>query len=50
MRLEGWQKNQVRRPTFKEREQKVYPFLNEDLPNILEQLLQLRLIGFPECR
>ena len=49
-RLKGWQKNEVHRPTFKEREQKVYPFPNEDLPNILEQLLQLRLIGFPECR
>ena len=23
-RLEGWQKNEVHRPTFKEREQKVY--------------------------
>ena len=34
--LEGWQKNEVRRLTFKEREQKVYPFPNEDVPNILE--------------
>ena len=34
--LEGWQKNEVRRLTFKEREQKVYPFLDEDVPNILE--------------
>ena len=38
-RLEGWQKNEVRCLTFKECEQKVYPFLNEDVPNILEQLL-----------
>ena len=38
-RLEGWQKNEVRRLTFKEREQKVYPFPDEDVPNILEQLL-----------
>ena len=37
--LEGWQKNEVRRLTFKEREQKVYPFPDEDVPNILEQLL-----------
>ena len=36
--------------TFKEREQKVYPFLDEDVPNILEQLLQLKLIELPECR
>ena len=40
-RLEGWQKNEVRRLTFKEPEQKVYPFPDEDVPNILEQLLQL---------
>ena len=34
--LEGWQKNEVRCLTFKEREQKVYPFPDEDVPNILE--------------
>ena len=49
-RLEGWQKNEVHRLTFKEHEQKVYPFLDEDVPNILEQLLQLKLIELPECR
>ena len=49
-RLEGWQKNEVHRLTFKEREQKVYPFPDEDVPNILEQLLQLKLIELPECR
>ena len=48
--FEGWQKNEVRRLTFKEREQKVYPFPDEDVPNILEQLLQLKLIELPECR
>ena len=36
--------------TFKECEQKVYSFPNEDVPNILEQLLQLKLIELPECR
>ena len=49
-RLEGWQKNEVHRLTFKEREQKVYPFPDEYVPNILEQLLQLKLIELPECR
>ena len=49
-RLKGWQKNDVRCLTFKEREQKVYPFPDEDVPNILEQLLQLKLIELPECR
>ena len=40
----------MRRLTFKEREQKVYPFPDEDAPNILEQLLQLKLIELPECK
>ena len=48
--LEGWQKNKVRCLTFKERGQKVYPFPNEDVPNILEQLLQLKLIELPEYK
>ena len=38
-RLEGWQKNKVRHLTFKECEQKVYPFPDENVTNILEQLL-----------
>ena len=48
--LEGWQKNEVRRLNFKKCKQKVYPFLDEDVPNILEQLLQLKLIELPECK
>ena len=48
--LEGWQKNEVRRLTFKEREQKLYMFPDEDVPNILEQLLQLKLIELLECK
>ena len=38
-RLEGWKKNEVRHLTFKECEQKVYLFPNENVTNILEQLL-----------
>ena len=49
-RLEGWQKNETRRLTVKECEQKVYSFLDEDVPNILEQLLQLKLIELLECK
>ena len=49
-RLKGWQKNEVHRLTLKEREQKVYPFPNEDVPNIFEQLLQMKLIELLECR
>ena len=48
-RLKGWQKNEVHRLTLKEREQKVYPLPNEDVPNIFEQLLQMKLIELPEC-
>ena len=48
--LEGWQKNEVRCLTFKEREQKLYMFPDEDVPNILEQLLQLKLIELLECK
>ena len=39
--LEGWQKNEVHHLTFNKRKQKVYPFPDEDVPNILEQLLQI---------
>ena len=48
--LKGWQKNEVCHLTFKEHEQWVYPFPDEDVPNILEQLLQLKLIELPECK
>ena len=40
----------MRHLTFKECEQKVYLFPDEDVPNILEQLLQLKLIELLECR
>ena len=49
-RLEGWQKNEVHHLTFKEREQRVYLFVDEDMPDILEQLLQLKLIELLECK
>ena len=49
-RLEGWQKNEVHHLNFKECEKKVYSFLNEDVPSILQQLLQLKLIELPECK
>ena len=48
--LKDGKRNEVHRLTFKEREQKVYPFPNEDVPIILGQLLQLKLIKLPECR
>ena len=42
-RLKGWQKNEGHCLTLKERGHNVYPFLDEDVPNILEQLLQIKL-------
>ena len=35
-KLVGWQKNEMRCLIFKECEQKVYSFLDEDVPNIFE--------------
>ena len=43
-RLDGWQKKNVHSSTFKEKERKVYPFPDDDVPNILEQLLQTKVI------
>ena len=44
------EKDEVSRLTFKECEQKVQSFPDEDVPNILEQLLQLKLIELPKCK
>ncbi|XP_022159413.1 uncharacterized protein LOC111025834 [Momordica charantia] len=35
--------------SLKERQEKVYPFPNSDIPYMLEQLLETRLIVLPEC-
>ena len=48
-RLDRWQKNDVHRSTFKERKQKVYPFPDKDVPNMLEQLLQTKVIKLPNA-
>ncbi|KAA0047151.1 retrotransposon gag protein [Cucumis melo var. makuwa] len=39
-----------RRLTIKERQAKVYPFLDSDIANILKQLLEKHLIQLPECK
>ncbi|KAA0053464.1 retrotransposon protein putative ty3-gypsy sub-class [Cucumis melo var. makuwa] len=39
-----------RRPTLKERQEKVYPFPDSDLPDMLDQLLEKQLIQLPECK
>ncbi|KAL4598593.1 hypothetical protein ACB092_11G069900 [Castanea dentata] len=49
-RPEGGQRRETRRSLLKEWEQKVYPFLDADIPEMLEQLLSLKLIELPECK
>ena len=39
-----------KQPTLKERQEKVYPFPDFDLPDMLEQLLEKRQIELPECK
>ena len=40
----------MHRSSLKEWEQKVYPFLDADMLEMLEQLLKLKLIELPECK
>uniref|UniRef100_A0A7N2L0M9 RNA-directed DNA polymerase n=1 Tax=Quercus lobata TaxID=97700 RepID=A0A7N2L0M9_QUELO len=49
-RPEGGQQRETRRSSLKEWEQKVYPFLDADMPEMLEQLLKLKLIELSECK
>ncbi|MCQ7416343.1 hypothetical protein NP118_23335 [Salmonella enterica] len=39
-----------RRLTLKERQEKVYPFPDSDISDMLEQLLEKQLIELPECK
>ena len=49
-KLDGWQKKDVCHSTSKEREHKFYPFRDEDVPNMLKQLLQKKVIELLECK
>ena len=49
-RPEGGQQHEMHRSSLKEWEQKVYPFLDADMLEMLEQLLKLQLIVLPECK
>ena len=44
------QQHETRYLSLKEWEQKVYPFLDADMPEMLEQLLKLQLIKLLECK
>ncbi|XP_009770181.2 uncharacterized protein [Nicotiana sylvestris] len=43
-------KEEKRRPTLKELEAKVYPFLDSDVPTILDELLDKKVIDLPESK
>ena len=49
-RPEGGQRRETRHSSLKEWEQKVYPFLDADMPKMLEQLLKWKLIELPKCK
>ncbi|KAA0065418.1 retrotransposon gag protein [Cucumis melo var. makuwa] len=42
--------DEKRRSTLKERQEKVYPFPDSDVANMLEQLLENQFIQLPECK
>ncbi|KAA0032490.1 retrotransposon gag protein [Cucumis melo var. makuwa] len=42
--------DEKRHPTLKERQEKVYPFPNSDVADMLEQLLENQLIQLLECK
>ena len=46
-RPEGGQQRETRHSSLKEWEQKVYPFQDADMPEMLEQLRKLKLIELP---
>ena len=47
---ERGQQREMRSSLLKEWEQKVYPFPYANMPEMLEQLLKLKLIELPECK
>ena len=44
------QTNGAHHLTLKERQKKIYPFPDADIPDMLEQLLEAQLIEFPKCK
>ncbi|KAM1167585.1 hypothetical protein ACFX19_030130 [Malus domestica] len=47
---EGFRDQEMRRRTLKELEEKTYPFPDSDVVAMLEDLLEKKVIGLPECR
>ncbi|KAM1791405.1 hypothetical protein ACFX12_035375 [Malus domestica] len=50
IQTEAFRDQEMRRRTMKELEEKTYPFLNYDVAVMLEDLLEKKVIGLPECR
>ncbi|KAM1115278.1 hypothetical protein TB2_038364 [Malus domestica] len=50
IQVEGFRDQEMRRRTLKELEEKTYPFPDSDVVAMLEDLLEKKVIGLPECR
>ncbi|KAM2937402.1 hypothetical protein FF1_037305 [Malus domestica] len=50
IQAEAFRDQEMRRRTLKELEEKTYPFPNSDVVAMLEDLLEKKVIGLPECK
>ncbi|KAM1579590.1 hypothetical protein ACFX1Z_041014 [Malus domestica] len=50
IQAEGFHDQEMRRRTLKELEEKTYPFPDSDVVAVLEDLLEKKVIGLPECK
>ncbi|KAM2698306.1 hypothetical protein EV1_037327 [Malus domestica] len=50
IQTEAFRDQEMRRRTLKELEEKTYPFLDSDMVAMLDDLLDKKVIGLPECR
>ncbi|KAM2458615.1 hypothetical protein ACFX1W_007385 [Malus domestica] len=50
IQAEGFRDQEMRRRTLKELEEKTYPFPDSDVVAMLEDLLEKKVIGLPECK
>ncbi|KAM1111747.1 hypothetical protein ACFX2B_044082 [Malus domestica] len=50
IQTEAFRDQEMRRRTLKELEEKTYPFPDSDVVAMLEDLLEKKVIGLPECR
>ncbi|XP_059316492.1 uncharacterized protein LOC132067311 [Lycium ferocissimum] len=50
MKATSFQDNKSRKSTLKEMQEREYPFLDSDVPEIFDELLELKLIELPEMK